>query len=124
VSELPATALDTLLERLAESLARKLADRLAAEQGKQGDEEASPWLALESAARYLDWPKQRLYKLVASGAVPHYKQEGRLLFHREELDRWLAQFAQGERASLLLRERANVVSRSNDGMNERRASDA
>ncbi len=58
-------------------------------------EERSPWMGIEQAARYLDWPKQRLYRLTAQGAIPHYKQEGRLLFRREELDRWLTRFAQG-----------------------------
>ena len=58
-------------------------------------EERSPWMGIEQAARYLDWPKQRLYRLTGQGAIPHYKQEGRLLFRREELDRWLSRFAQG-----------------------------
>ena len=45
----------------------------------------------------LDWPKQRLYKLSASGAIPHYKQEGRLLFNRGELEAWLRRYAEGAR---------------------------
>ena len=86
-------ALEPLIEALAQrivELERELAptDRI---------EERSPWLSLERAAGYLDWPKQRLYKLTASGAIPHYKHEGRLLFHRDELDRWLRCFAQRER---------------------------
>ncbi|MFN2468179.1 MAG: helix-turn-helix domain-containing protein [Gaiellaceae bacterium] len=36
-------------------------------------------------------------QLCAAGSIPHYKQEGRLLFRREELDEWLAGFAQGQR---------------------------
>ena len=51
-------------------------------------------MGIEKTAAYLDWPKQRLYKLTAQSAIPHYKHDGRLLFHREELDRWLADFAQ------------------------------
>ena len=57
-------------------------------------EERSPWMSLARAADYLDWPRQRLYKLSAQGAIPHYKQEGRLFFRRDELDRWLSRFAQ------------------------------
>jgi excisionase family DNA binding protein len=55
-------------------------------------EERSAWMSTASAAPYLDWPVQRLYKLSASGAIPHYKQEGRLLFHRDELEQWLQQY--------------------------------
>jgi excisionase family DNA binding protein len=97
VSELPSAALAPLADYLAELIAEALARRLAGEPGASNGEERSPWMAIEGAARYLDWPKQRLYKLSASGALPHYKQEGRLLFRRDELDAWLAQFAQGER---------------------------
>jgi len=38
-----------------------------------------------------------LYKLTAQGAIPHYKHEGRLAFRRDELDRWLERYAQGDR---------------------------
>jgi excisionase family DNA binding protein len=80
------------LEQLAELIARRLAE-LQQTQRPEG-EERSPWMGIDTAAAYLDWPKQRLYKLTAQGAIPHYKQDGRLLFHRHELDRWLAECAQ------------------------------
>jgi excisionase family DNA binding protein len=54
-------------------------------------------MAIDTAAAYLDWPRQRLYKLTASGAIPHYKHEGRLLFHRHELDHWLRAYAEPAR---------------------------
>jgi excisionase family DNA binding protein len=97
VRELPSAALAALADYLAELIAEALERRLAAEQAAIPGEERSPWMGIEGAAQYLDWPKQRLYKLCASGALPHYKQEGRLLFRRDELDAWLTQFAQGER---------------------------
>jgi excisionase family DNA binding protein len=97
MSELPSAALAALADYLAELVAEALTRRLATEPGASEREERSPWMGIEGAARYLDWPKQRLYKLSASGALPHYKQEGRLLFRRDELDAWLGQFAQGER---------------------------
>jgi excisionase family DNA binding protein len=92
------------LERLLEELAERVAGRLLAlgrAQGAEPDSDGgSPWMAIERAAVYLDLPKQRLYRLTASGEIPHYKQEGRLLFHRGELDAWLKGFAHGERGSL------------------------
>jgi excisionase family DNA binding protein len=88
---------ETQLGAFLEALAEQIADRVLSRINEQADEETpaqSPWLSIESTAAYLDWPKQRLYRLTASGQIPHYKQEGRLLFHRRELDEWLAHFAQ------------------------------
>jgi excisionase family DNA binding protein len=85
--------LSALLDLLADKLAeRLLAPRGAATGDELGQGGRSPWMNVASAAAYLDWPRQRLYKLTAQGAVPHYKQDGRLLFHRQELDQWLAEF--------------------------------
>jgi excisionase family DNA binding protein len=100
VSELTKVSIETLLDCLAERIAAELAPRLASEQNHRSGDSRSPWMGIEKAATYLDWPKQRLYKLCASGAIPHYKQEGRLLFHRGELGAWLAQFGEGERSWL------------------------
>jgi excisionase family DNA binding protein len=95
VSERPSPALAALVEELAELIAGELASKLAPEGVADTLEERSPWLSVASAATYLDWPKQRLYKLSAAGAIPHYKHEGRLLFDRRELDEWLRAHAQG-----------------------------
>jgi excisionase family DNA binding protein len=95
VSALAAEALELL--QLAERVARRLL-ALARQKGSASeDARPAPWMAIERATVYLDLPKQRLYRLTASGEIPHYKQEGRLLFHRGELDAWLARFAEGER---------------------------
>jgi len=93
------------LERLVDALAERIANRLRELERKErvaadGASGSSPWMAIERAADYLDLPKQRLYRLTASGEIPHYKQEGRLLFHRAELDAWLGRFAEGERGWL------------------------
>jgi len=88
--------IETLLEQLAERIAERVCERLIEHQ-EVATSTRSPWMGIEKAADYLDWPKQRLYKLTASGEIPHYKQEGRLLFRVDELDRWLAQFAEGDR---------------------------
>jgi hypothetical protein len=96
MSELP--ALQPLLDQIAERVARRVvALQVEAHQGEDEGAGRSPWMSAKSTAWYLDWPVQRLYKLTASGEIPHYKQEGRLLFHRGELERWLAGFAEGQR---------------------------
>jgi excisionase family DNA binding protein len=97
VSALAGIDLERLLDELAERIARRLVE---VEGGFSTESVASPWMAIEGAAAYLDLPKQRLYRLTASGEIPHYKQEGRLLFHRAELDAWLVRFADGERGWL------------------------
>ena len=89
-----------VLEGLARELARLIAghlhDQLTPTPTSQPDGE-SPWLSIERAAAYLDWPRQRLYKLTAAHAIPFYKHEGRLLFHRAELDAWLHDHQQSAR---------------------------
>ena len=51
----------------------------------------SPWLDFEEAMAYLHFSRDRLYKLTAARAIPfRKKRDGQgLLFHREELDRWV-----------------------------------
>jgi len=83
--------LAALLEQLAELVAGKVAERLVEHQAVSSSAHP-PWMGVDKAADYLDWPRQRLYKLTASGEIPHYKHEGRLLFRRDELDRWLERF--------------------------------
>ena len=92
-----ASALAPLLEQLVEQIARRVLDMQRELAPTENAEQLSPWMGIENAAAYLDWPKQRLYKLTAQGAIPHYKHDGRLLFHRPELDRWLAELAQPAR---------------------------
>ena len=84
------------LAALLEQLADLVATRVAAAQQAAGEQASARalWLNAESAARYLDWPRQRLYKLTARGEIPHYKHEGRLVFRRDELDEWMRGYAQ------------------------------
>ena len=103
-----AAALDQLLDALAERIAQRL------QQLQPPTEEAetrSPWLSVKSAAAYLDWPAQRLYKLTARGELPHYKQDGRVLFRRDELDQWLAQHAQPARSGDWINAEERAISR-------------
>lgn len=98
MSERPSLPLGLGLDQLLDLLAARIAERLRERDGlSESVEERSPWMNVDSAAAYLDLPKQRLYRLTAAGAIPHYKQEGRLLFRREELDGWLGGFAQTAR---------------------------
>src|SRR6476619_4149962 len=92
-----ASLLEAMLEQLVDRVARRVIALQADARSVSDGEGRSPWMSVKTAASYLDWPKQRLYKLTASGEIPHYKQEGRLLFHRGELERWLAGFAEGQR---------------------------
>jgi hypothetical protein len=80
---LPAIGLAQLEERIVRSVLTNL------------PEAGSPWMNLEAAARYLDWPQKRVYNLVACNEILHRKQGGRLLFRRGELDIWLDLHYQG-----------------------------
>lgn len=84
-------------EAMLDLIADKVAQRLLAATRPDttpdvGETAGSPWMNVATAATYLDWSRQRLYKLTAQGTIPHYKQDGRLLFNRQELDQWLAGF--------------------------------
>jgi excisionase family DNA binding protein len=85
--------LGLVIDRLVERVAQRVIE-LQSQHVQHVAEASSPWMGIAKAGEYLDWPRQRLYKLTASGAIPHYKQDRRLLFHRGELDHWLAQHAQ------------------------------
>jgi excisionase family DNA binding protein len=94
---LPADLADAV-ERLAQLIAERVFEHQhRLESGSDLESERSPWMSIDTAARHLDWPRQRLYKLTGRGRIPHYKHEGRLLFHRGELDAWLQRFAAGDR---------------------------
>ena len=61
------------------------ADALAAIAAALPSRSESPWLAgAEGAAAYLGWPRERVYKSIHR--LPHYRDEGRLMFKRAELD--------------------------------------
>ena len=76
---------DQLLEALAERVAALLRESEAAAPIE------SPWLDFEAARGYLRFSRDQLYKLTAARAIPfRKKRDGHgLLFHRDELDRWL-----------------------------------
>ena len=84
--ELALVVPDGLLQALAERTAALLAERL-----ELAPRSESPWLDFDAAMAYLGFSRDRLYKLTAARAIPfRKKRDGQgLLFHRDELDRWV-----------------------------------
>jgi excisionase family DNA binding protein len=80
---------DSLVEAIVEQATERVLERVAETNGR------SPWLTAAEAADYLRWPVKRIYNLTAAGAIPHRKHEGRVLFHRNELDSWLNRYREG-----------------------------
>lgn len=68
-----------------DQLADLVADRLSSKQTS-----GSPWLDRKQAADYLGVPVSRLEK---DRTVPCHHWEGRVLYHRAELDEWLLAMA-------------------------------
>lgn len=85
----PAVAVPaSVIEAIADAVAHRLAALVSA-HGSDGP--SSPWMDFEAARAYLGFSKDGLYKLTAARAIPFRKRRGGqgLLFHRDELDRWL-----------------------------------
>jgi hypothetical protein len=54
----------------------------------QQEQRAARWLyGAKAAAAYLGWPVKRVTNKVATGALPHHRSGGRLMFDTAELDR-------------------------------------
>jgi excisionase family DNA binding protein len=75
---------------LVEAIAKRVAE-LTREQIREACAPESPWLGFGTAASYLGFSRDKLYKLTAAKAIPfRKKRDGQgLLFHRDELDQWL-----------------------------------
>lgn len=78
---LPPEALEAIAQRAAELVADRQSD-------------GSPWLTRKEAAAHLRVPLSRLEK---DRTVPCRRWEGRILYHRVELDAWLERFREGGR---------------------------
>jgi hypothetical protein len=63
--------------------------RAAALAVEQLKEQGSPWLTRTEAATYCRLSLSRMEK---DRTIPHRKLEGRVIYHRGELDAWLDQF--------------------------------
>ncbi len=77
---------DTALTAIAQCAANLVVEQLGADHG-------SPWLTRVQAAAYLSVPLSRLEK---DKTVPAHRWDGRVLYHRAELDEWLLGFGRAE----------------------------
>ena len=80
----------SLPDELLQALAERIVEVLQEQTGALPTTE-SPWLDFRSTMSYLGFSRNKLYKLTAARAIPfRKKQDGQgLLFHRDELNRWL-----------------------------------
>lgn len=86
----PAEAINSLVETVSERVRMSIA--------AQDSEPWPEWMCVETAARYLDVPKERVRKLKARHEIP-FHQEGpgcRVLFRRRDLDAWMGGFRHAE----------------------------
>jgi excisionase family DNA binding protein len=72
---------DAGVERLADAIARRL-------EGRAGGA-PSPWLTAQEAADYIGAPISRIRQLTMGGEIPVHRDGRRVLYNRDELDRWL-----------------------------------
>ena len=80
---------------LSDDAVREIVARVLAEIGERETEGVSPWMTVPCVAEYMAAPRSRIYKLTSTGELPHHKEGGRLLFHRDEVDAYI----RGERVA-------------------------
>jgi excisionase family DNA binding protein len=66
-----------------EAIASRVANLIA-------QEDISPWLNTSGAAEYLCCPVSRIRKLTMTDSIPSYREGGRRLYKRSELDAFIA----------------------------------
>jgi excisionase family DNA binding protein len=81
VSELTLNLPDELLEQIAQRAAELVAERRQPAR--------SPWLNTDQAADYIATKPSRVHDLVSLGKLTPRRDGRRLLFRREDLDRYL-----------------------------------
>jgi excisionase family DNA binding protein len=72
------------LDSLASLISERVMRELDVERVDDGCD--SPYLNTDGAARYLAGTRQRVYDLVSSGRLRAFKEGGRSLYRREDLD--------------------------------------
>ena len=81
----------TFPPELLDAIAAATTTRVLAELADRHEQAWPEWMSIETAARYLDVPVERIRKLVARRAIP-FSQESlgcRLSFNRRELNAWM-----------------------------------
>jgi len=74
---------------LPEDAVQQIADIVEQRVAARVSMQVSPWMTLPQVCEYMSAPKSRIYKLTSSNELPHYKEGGRLLFHRAEVDAYI-----------------------------------
>jgi excisionase family DNA binding protein len=81
-----AEAATLLLDELVKAVANRVAPVIVA---SAPSEQVSPWMNIKTAAAYLDTTEQALRARVKRNEIPVHRRDGRLYFHRTELDQWV-----------------------------------
>jgi excisionase family DNA binding protein len=80
------------LTEIVERLREELLDEIREQVRTEIEAAAWPeWMSIETAARYLDCPSERVRKLIARRAIP-FSQEApgcRIFLSRSDLDTWM-----------------------------------
>jgi excisionase family DNA binding protein len=74
---------------LPEEIVERIAHRAAAIVAEQQPPATTPWLNTDQAAAYIAAPRGRIHDLVQLGRLQPRRDGRRLLFRRDELDRYL-----------------------------------
>ena len=84
----------TIPGEVIEALAAAVSERLLPDFNTTRTDPWPEWMAIDTAARYLDVSPQRLRKQVAQRQIPfHQEDKGcRVLFRRSDLDEWMTSF--------------------------------
>jgi excisionase family DNA binding protein len=82
VTDLRLSLPDDFVDAIATAVAAKL-------NGGVAGVPASPWMNAKDAADYLACSVSRIRTLTLTGDLPHHRDGGRPLYHRDELDAYV-----------------------------------
>lgn len=64
-------------------------EKLIEQANSEPENDVDDIMDVEQAATFLKRKKNTIYRYVSSGTIPHIKSEGKLLFNKERLTKWL-----------------------------------
>src|SRR5438477_231204 len=77
-----------VFNKLVDEIVLRVKAEVLEELDRRSEPGASPWLSgAKAAGEYLNWAPERVYKAVPR--LPHYREAGRLMFRKDELDRYV-----------------------------------